>query len=470
MKKRALCFVSIITLAAVSCSWLTACTDLGGLFDKFLGGKDHSHEYVKTVVEPTCTESGYNLFECSCGDSYKSNKVPATGHKETVIKGRAASCSSGGLSDGKKCEVCDKITQTQQYIPALEHDYRLQTIDGEQKEICEVCGAEKLLHVHRKRAGVITQNKSECGECNSYYKIDAAGGNALYGYYDFYYTENAEEKQSLYFDMYSACQIFSKSTDNVVSDTVNSSSGTVTFYSIADISLSDYSLSADDIYAVWKVFYLENPAYYWLDNSCFLYTLNNKPSRLPLCIDGIYSAYKTRRICDNEILQMAEECSLLVAETSSETKKAVAIHDYIAAKMQYALTESGLPSTEAWAHNIVGAAQNGKGVCETYAKTYQYLCALNSINCITVSGMGYTEAGSEGHAWNYIEISGRWYMVDVTWDDSLNNYDYMGACGKDIETSHIADTTAGSGINYLYKLPALSETRLQINQTRNSYV
>ncbi len=40
----------------------------------------HKHSYKTTVVKPTCTEDGYTLHKCSCGDSYKDNEVPAIGH------------------------------------------------------------------------------------------------------------------------------------------------------------------------------------------------------------------------------------------------------------------------------------------------------------------------------------------------------------------------------------------------------
>ena len=41
----------------------------------------HKHNYKTTVVKPTCTEDGYTLHKCSCGDSYKDSEVPATGHE-----------------------------------------------------------------------------------------------------------------------------------------------------------------------------------------------------------------------------------------------------------------------------------------------------------------------------------------------------------------------------------------------------
>jgi uncharacterized protein YkwD len=38
----------------------------------------HSHSYEETIIKPTCTEQGYTLYECKCGDSYKENYTEAS--------------------------------------------------------------------------------------------------------------------------------------------------------------------------------------------------------------------------------------------------------------------------------------------------------------------------------------------------------------------------------------------------------
>lgn len=40
----------------------------------------HTHTYNDEIVEPTCTEEGYTLHTCVCGDSYKDSRLPAYGH------------------------------------------------------------------------------------------------------------------------------------------------------------------------------------------------------------------------------------------------------------------------------------------------------------------------------------------------------------------------------------------------------
>ncbi|MDR0975175.1 MAG: hypothetical protein LBL80_05735 [Ruminococcus sp.] len=52
--------------------------------------------------------------------------------------------------------------------------------------------------------------------------------------------------------------------------------------------------------------------------------------------------------------------------------------------------------------------------CNGYAKTMQYLCDIAGIECLTIPGMN---AHDSTHAWNKIEIAGKWYNMDATWGD-----------------------------------------------------
>lgn len=40
----------------------------------------HTHNYSATTVSPTCTEEGYTLHRCNCGDSYKDTRKDEYGH------------------------------------------------------------------------------------------------------------------------------------------------------------------------------------------------------------------------------------------------------------------------------------------------------------------------------------------------------------------------------------------------------
>lgn len=48
------------------------------------GQQTHVHSYSRQVVAPTCSERGYTIFTCSCGESYTGDYTSATGQHRWV--------------------------------------------------------------------------------------------------------------------------------------------------------------------------------------------------------------------------------------------------------------------------------------------------------------------------------------------------------------------------------------------------
>ena len=61
-------------------------------------------------------------------------------------------------------------------------------------------------------------------------------------------------------------------------------------------------------------------------------------------------------------------------------------------------------------------------VCEGYAKCYKLLMNKANVKTDCVSGPNFDEKLS-GHAWNIVQLDGKWYHVDLTWDDKDYYYD-----------------------------------------------
>ena len=71
-------------------------------------------------------------------------------------------------------------------------------------------------------------------------------------------------------------------------------------------------------------------------------------------------------------------------------------------------------------YDIYGALVKKESVCEGYAKSFKYLMDSVEIPCVIVAGEGTNSEGStENHAWNYVELDGKWYAIDCTWDDPI---------------------------------------------------
>ena len=86
-----------------------------------------THTETETIpgTPATCTESGLtDGKKCSvCEEILVAQEtIPALGHTEETVKGSAATCTESGLTDGKKCSVCDEILLEQQPIAALGHN------------------------------------------------------------------------------------------------------------------------------------------------------------------------------------------------------------------------------------------------------------------------------------------------------------------------------------------------------------
>ncbi|MBQ8210165.1 MAG: leucine-rich repeat protein [Clostridia bacterium] len=78
----------------------TYCNDCG---EKIADGTtipadSSNHSHSSQVIAPTCTEAGYTVYTCECGDTYTADEVQATGHS---------------FGEDGKCANCDVINVTE---------------------------------------------------------------------------------------------------------------------------------------------------------------------------------------------------------------------------------------------------------------------------------------------------------------------------------------------------------------------
>ena len=102
----------------------------------------HTHSYAETVIAPTCTENGYTIHKCACGEEYKDSEVTAKGHTytDTTI---APTCENGGRTV-HKCSCGYEYSDTE--TAALGHQYSDMVVDptaseqGYTEHVCKICG------------------------------------------------------------------------------------------------------------------------------------------------------------------------------------------------------------------------------------------------------------------------------------------------------------------------------------------
>lgn len=94
--------------------------------------------------------------------------------------------------------------------------------------------------------------------------------------------------------------------------------------------------------------------------------------------------------------------------SAGEFEKEVYLHDYLASTCKYPESEG-----EYLYNTAYGALCLGEAYCDGYGYAFKSLLNRAGIRCCVV----YGEAGGNPHVWNIAFIDGKYYNVDVMWND-----------------------------------------------------
>ncbi len=129
--------------------------------------------------------------------------------------------------------------------------------------------------------------------------------------------------------------------------------------------------------------------------------------------------YQDKSVFDAEMKAMNARISEILRNTeafASSYEKLLYVHDWLVKNNVYnsyvAADESDFADIRAW--SAVSAFLSGNDpesgpVCEGYSEAFKIICDRLGIPCVLLTGMQ--------HQWNAVELDGKWYAVDCTWDD-----------------------------------------------------
>ena len=162
------------------------------------------------------------------------------------------------------------------------------------------------------------------------------------------------------------------------------------------------------------------------------------------------------------VAAVREQVNAFAVSGTTRYERLKSIHDGLAARIVYDIEA-------AHAHEAYGALIDGRSVCEGYAKSFKMLCDRENIPCVLVKGLASTGGEPEGHMWNYVQMEdGKWYAVDVTWDDQTDGvrYEFFLAGAKTpapafgsglFEETHKADGDFSNPAAKIFVYPELGE-------------
>ena len=115
-------------------------------------------------------------------------------------------------------------------------------------------------------------------------------------------------------------------------------------------------------------------------------------------------------IKDPDIIQMAKNATKGI---HSKRKKIELLMNFVNNYIIYSKDDYSQ-----WHISIYNIIKTRNGVCADFAELFTTLARSIGISCKTVSGYALdpNDGFLSGHAWNEVEINGKWYGVDPTWN------------------------------------------------------
>jgi transglutaminase-like putative cysteine protease len=138
---------------------------------------------------------------------------------------------------------------------------------------------------------------------------------------------------------------------------------------------------------------------------------------------------ETKEQADYVTYRIDEILGEIITGDMDTYQKEKAVHDYIVLNVDYDTTFSE--------NTAYAALANGNTVCQGYA-----LLAYKMLNRAGIETRIIEGTAPAPHLWNLVQLDGRWYHLDCTWDDPVpsrdgfTSYKYFNLTDEQIRTDH----------------------------------
>lgn len=185
------------------------------------------------------------------------------------------------------------------------------------------------------------------------------------------------------------------------------------------------------VYNAWKNVFYQEPQLFWLKG-----TLSKGYSGESVSPDYLYTRSEAA-VMQPKIDTAVKNLLDSLPANASMAQKLTIIHDKIALKADYTMDAKSAPT-------IYGPLVGGYAQCAGYAKAMFYMCEQLGVEVTHVAGHRVKDNAS--HAWVKVKLDGKWYNIDLTWDDPMGKDDktffvHHYLLIPDSQLSHIVDDT-----------------------------
>ncbi|MCR5836809.1 MAG: hypothetical protein K6G88_09915 [Lachnospiraceae bacterium] len=249
------------------------------------------------------------------------------------------------------------------------------------------------------------------------------------------------------------------------------------------------------LFASVDAFVNDYPAVYWFDTAKNDFTCEvlSQGNNITLTVNEIVITVGTsfdhlssapRKInanIINAVQKIVDDYGLTDNSTDVEILKAA--HDYVVTELSYNHDEANAGSkTLPYAYTSYGLFSDDTNlrsvVCEGYAEGFKVIADKlaqrfgRDFQTIIVSGKALNGNGNfENHEWNQVKIDGKWYGMDVTWDDQsigimyiyfLSGNDSIGYKGLYKDDHLVSRTFTNHKYAKSFMIPSISDDSCEL--------
>ncbi|MBE5959247.1 MAG: hypothetical protein E7254_10370 [Lachnospiraceae bacterium] len=205
------------------------------------------------------------------------------------------------------------------------------------------------------------------------------------------------------------------------------------------------------LYGAVDAFANDYPAVYWFDSARadILCKLEQSGNNLKVYIDNVTISVASPfsyipisvDVINKNITEKVDSIveAFNLTDKSSDVDILKAAHDFVATELSYNHQEAqGAQKSSYYAYTSYGLFSSDETlrsvVCEGYAEAFKVLSDKlaqkfdRDFQTIIVAGSSIDGTGEyKNHEWNQVKLNGKWYGIDVTWDDqeTLLMYTYF---------------------------------------------
>ena len=181
-------------------------------------------------------------------------------------------------------------------------------------------------------------------------------------------------------------------------------------------------ISVNELKTTIEAVYNDHPELFYLDtNYTYKYNSNNECVEVTLQYnDTINNIEYNKKVFDDRVNSIVEEAKKLTSDYEKEK--------YVYRKL---LDETTYDKNAKLNQSAFSSLILGKSVCAGYSRAFQLILQRLDIPTYYVLG-----TANEEHAWNIVKLSGEYYNVDLTWDDTGRRYSHFNITDKEISKTH----------------------------------